>query len=120
MACDNTDPNIQTSVKDHREVESGFGHPGRSYNISKALVNSLTAILARDHPDLLINCCCPGWVGTDMGAFVGRGRSRPPKSPDEGAKIPVRLALDDIDGVSGKYWANSTVRSKLEGSVQNW
>ena len=51
-----------------------------------------------------------------MGSLIGR----PPKTPAEGAKIPVRLAFDDIQGVSGKYWANASVRSREEGEVQEW
>lgn len=40
-------------------------------------MNAFTAILAREHPGLLINCCCPGWVSTDMGRSSG---FTPPKS----------------------------------------
>lgn len=39
-------------------------------------MNSFTAVLARDHPGLLINTCCPGWVMTDM----GRNAGSPPKT----------------------------------------
>jgi carbonyl reductase 1 len=79
-------------------------------------VNALTRILAKDHPGLIINACCPGWVKTDMGVQIGRA----PKTPEDGAKIPVRLAFGDIGGVTGRYWANSSVRSREEGEVQEW
>jgi carbonyl reductase 1 len=55
-----------------------------------------------------------------MGRLVGSGKTQPPKTPEEGARIPVRLAFDDLGGVSGKYWANSSVRGKGEGEVQGW
>ena len=55
-----------------------------------------------------------------MGGLVSRRGTRPPKSPEEGARIPVRLALDDIGGVTGEHWANDSVRSRDEGKVQKW
>lgn len=108
------------AVRDHAEESAGFFGPGRSYSVSKALVNALTVLLARDNPGVLVNACCPGWIDTDMGGLVGSKTSRPPKTPEEGARIPVRLALDDLKGVTGKYWANGSVRSKDEGEVQEW
>lgn len=105
------------SVEEGNEEATGFGTPKRAYSVSKALVTALTAMLARQHPGLTINCCCPGWVGTDMGRIVG---SRPPKTPEQGATIPLHLAFGDTDGVTGKYWANDSVRGKGEGQVQEW
>jgi len=104
------------TIPSKTESENGFGPPRRSYSFSKALVNAFTFILARENPDVLINCCCPGWVATDMGRLIGK----PPKKEEDGAKIPVRLALEDLGGVTGRYWANGGVRSKEEGSVQEW
>ena len=105
------------SVEARNEEESGFGTPKRSYSVSKALVTALTAMLARQHPGLSINCCCPGWVATDMGQLVG---SRPPKKPEDGATIPLRLSFGDVGDVTGKYWANSSIRGKGDGEVQEW
>ena len=105
------------SVEERNEEESGFGTPKRSYSVSKALVTALTAMLARQHPGLSINCCCPGWVATDMGQLVG---SRPPKKPEDGATIPLRLAFGVVGDVTGKYWANSSIRGKGDGEVQEW
>jgi len=104
------------SVEQGNEDASGFGTPRRSYSVSKALVTALTAMLARQHPGLTINCCCPGWVATDMGRLVGRA----PKTPEDGATIPLRLAFGDIGDVTGKYWANSHIRGKGDGEVQEW
>lgn len=52
------------------ETESGWGGPGRAYSVSKALINAFTRVLARQEEaqGVVINCCCPGWVSTDMGA----------------------------------------------------
>lgn len=52
-----------------------------------------------------------------MGQLVGQ---RPPKSAEQGATIPLRLAFGDVGDVTGKYWANSSIRGKGEGEVQEW
>ncbi|KAF2767208.1 NAD(P)-binding protein [Teratosphaeria nubilosa] len=109
-----------SSVQTSTEEASGFGPPPRSYNVSKSLVNAATALLARENPGVLVNCCCPGWIDTDMGGLAGSQKQRPPKSAEEGARIPVRLAVGEVGGVSGAYWANESVRGKGEGSVREW
>ena len=35
----------------------------------------------------------------------------------EGARIPIRLAFEDLGGVSGKYWANPSVSNRGDGQV---
>ncbi|KAK5111627.1 hypothetical protein LTR85_011805 [Meristemomyces frigidus] len=109
-----------SSVHSSSEAASGFGPPQRSYSISKGLVNAFTAHLARQNPNATINACCPGWIATDMGRLVGSSKIRPPKTPEEGARIPVRLAFEDLGGVTGRYWANDSIRGKGEGEVQEW
>ncbi len=47
-----------------------------TYHVSKAAENDMTMILARDNPEVLINCCCPGWVDTELGTQAGQ----PPKT----------------------------------------
>lgn len=94
---------------------------GKSYSVSKACINAMTKILATDKEKedkgVLVNCCCPGWVNTEMGKQVG---SSPSKTPEEGARIPVRLALGDLGGVSGRYWGNDSISGKGEGKLQEW
>jgi carbonyl reductase 1 len=36
----------------------------KSYQVSKALINALTVVLAKENPGVMVNCCCPGWVDT--------------------------------------------------------
>lgn len=105
----------QRCVTNKAEAKSGW--PKSAYSVSKASTNALTAILARQNPDILVNCCCPGWVDTDMGSIAG---SRPPKSPEDGAKIPIRLGFGDLAGVTGKYWANTSVADTGDGQVLEW
>lgn len=112
------------------QEDAGFGSPPKSYQVSKALINALTVVLARENPDVMINCCCPGWVDTDMGHQVGR----PPKTLEEGARIPVRLAIGELgtkgdkDGglggeserVSGRYFGNEGVTDRGWGRTREW
>ncbi|EFR02682.1 carbonyl reductase 1 [Nannizzia gypsea CBS 118893] len=93
-----------------------MGWPALAYFTSKAAVNATTRILASENPHLLINCCCPGWVATDLGAQAGP----PPKTTIDGAKIPLRLAFGNIGGVSGRYWANDSVGGSGDGEIQEW
>ncbi|KAJ5779123.1 hypothetical protein N7457_006843 [Penicillium paradoxum] len=99
-----------------KHTATASGWPSLAYFTSKAALNTATRILARDNPHLLINCCCPGWVGTSLGAQAGQ----PPKSVEEGARIPVRLAIGEIEHISGRYWANDSVASAGYGKVQDW
>ncbi|KAH8152438.1 uncharacterized protein LAJ45_03278 [Morchella importuna] len=68
--------------------------------------------MARDNPELLVNCCFPGQVETETGVKFG-SRAIPLKTIEEGARIPVRLAAEDIGGISGKFWKNSSLREKV-------
>jgi NAD(P)-dependent dehydrogenase (short-subunit alcohol dehydrogenase family) len=50
----------------------GGGTP--AYNLSKAGLNALTRMLAKELKSsrILVNAVCPGWVATDMGGAGGR------------------------------------------------
>jgi len=105
----------ETAVSAGKEGDGGFPSQ-KAYSVSKASVNSFTKILAKDNAGLTINCCCPGWVNTDMGSMMGL----PPKKPEDGARIPIKLAFDNLGGTTGRYWANDSIRSKETGRVQEW
>jgi carbonyl reductase 1 len=59
--------------------------------------------IAAQNDKVLINACCPGYVNTDM--TKGNGV----KTPDQGAKTPVMLALEDINGSSGGFWQSEKI-----------
>ena len=48
-------------------IDDQRGWPQSAYSVSKAGLNALTRILARELPRLHVNAVCPGWVKTDMG-----------------------------------------------------
>ena len=79
-----------------RHVERGW--PGSAYRVSKAALNALTRVFARQYPALKINAVCPGWVRTDMG---GQGATR---SPDEGAASILWAARVPEDGPTGGFF----------------
>jgi NAD(P)-dependent dehydrogenase (short-subunit alcohol dehydrogenase family) len=113
------------------QQQSGWGSGARSYKVSKALINALTVVIAQQHPEVLVNCCCPGWVNTDMG---NQAKGNPPKTPEEGARIPVRLAIGDLgpkgdeagglgnesERVSGKFFENDNILERGWGKAHLW
>lgn len=78
------------------------GWPSNAYRVSKIAMNAYVRILARelaaDPRKILVNAACPGWVRTAMGG------SSAPRSPAEGAKTPVWLALLPPGGPSGGFF----------------
>jgi carbonyl reductase 1 len=105
--------------------------PNSSYKVSKALINTLTVVLSREHPNVLINCCCPGWVNTDMGNLAP---GKPPKTPEEGARTAVRCAIGDLgsagnadgglgkegESLSGRFYENDNVIVPGWGNAKIW
>lgn len=71
-----------------------------AYRLSKAALNMLTALFARETraENILVNSACPGWVRTGMGT------DRAPLSVEEGADTPVWLATLPDGGPSGGFF----------------
>lgn len=113
------------------QQEAGWGAGARSYKVSKALINALTILLAKQHGDVLVNSCCPGWVDTAMGNLAN---GTPPKTPEEGARVPVRLAVGnlgsdgDADGrlgkqteaITGRFFENDSIIEPGWGKAKLW
>jgi len=87
--------------KFQKDVDAGTykadGWPEAAYKISKVGMTALTKIYARDHPGMLVNACCPGYVKTDMAPNGIR-------TPEEGAFTPTLLAIGDIGKATGLFW----------------
>jgi carbonyl reductase 1 len=89
-----------------RDVAGGVheknGWPSSAYSVSKVGLNALTRVLAHelggDPRSILVNAADPGWVRTRMG---GRGA---PRSPRDGARTPVWLALLPTGGPNGGFF----------------
>ena len=112
MREDLTQPQLDALMDDFvADVKEGQwkerGWPNTAYGTSKAGVSMMTRIQAREQKDasVAINCCCPGWVRTDMTSKDA------PKSPEQGAITPVKLALlPETDKTTGKFWEDEQVK----------
>lgn len=71
-----------------------------AYRLSKALLNGMTVLLAKELRDtnILVNSACPGWVRTRLGG------DKAPLMPAQGAMTPVWLATLPDDGPSGGFF----------------
>ncbi|KAJ8749871.1 hypothetical protein K2173_013786 [Erythroxylum novogranatense] len=93
------------AMKENKLEEDGWSLMLPAYSISKATLNAYTRILAKKHPNMLINCVHPGYVNTDMNWHTGT------LTVEEGAKGPVKCALLPDGGPSGCYFDQTEVAS---------
>ena len=84
------------------------GWPQTAYGVSKLLVNGITRVYAKqartDGKGILVNCCCPGYVKTDMSSHSENAT----KVPVQGAETSVWLSLlpPGLSGPQGTYVAD--------------
>jgi len=91
---------------------------GSAYGLSKACTNAYTIFLSRQHPNLNVNACTPGFIETDMTRPIAVSGSKTPaemsmKSPDEWASASVFLLIGNPEG-SGHYYGSDCVRSPFD------
>jgi NAD(P)-dependent dehydrogenase (short-subunit alcohol dehydrogenase family) len=91
---------------------------GNAYGLSKALANSYTMLLAREHPTLRINACTPGFIETDMTRKYALARGKAPadlgmKPPSAGARAAMFLLFGEPEG-NGRYYGSDGQRSPLD------
>ncbi|KAF8692967.1 hypothetical protein HU200_039332 [Digitaria exilis] len=89
-------------LKDFKDGQlEGHGWPTEggfiAYNVSKAIMNAYSRILAKEYPSLCINCVHPGFVQTDMSFQVGD------LSVKEGARGALMMALAPKGGMTGGF-----------------
>ncbi|XP_052171665.1 (+)-neomenthol dehydrogenase-like [Diospyros lotus] len=96
---DRVDEVLNVFMKDFKEglleAKSWPTYLSAAYALSKASLNAYTRVLAKKHPDLMINCVNPGYVKTNgIGVLT----------VEEGAQSLVRLGLRPGGGPSGLYF----------------
>ncbi len=71
-----------------------------AYAPSKTFLNAVTVQYARQlaGTGILVNAACPGLVATDFTGHHG------PRTPEQGAATPLRLATLPADGPSGSFF----------------
>lgn len=89
-----------------------------AYGLSKACLNAYTIELAREHPELTINACTPGFIETDLTRPWAEARGVAPeemgmKPPQAGTKAPLHLLFGEPGG-SGWYFGSDAERSPLD------
>lgn len=91
---------------------------GAPYGLSKACANAYTLLLAREHPNLRINACTPGFIETDMTRHYAQSQGKSAselgmKPPSAGARAPMFLLFGDPEG-NGRYYGSDALRSPLD------
>ena len=73
---------------------------GLAYSTSKTALNAVTVCFANQlrAMNIKVNAACPGHVATDLNRFAG------PRTVEQGAREPVRLATLDGDGPTGGFF----------------
>ncbi|XP_038079341.1 carbonyl reductase [NADPH] 3-like isoform X3 [Patiria miniata] len=107
-----TEQDVEQLMKEFVESANAGDHtakgwPNSAYGTSKMGVIALTKIQAADlakdktREDVLVTCCCPGYVDTDMTSHKG------PLTIDQGAETPVYLALlpPGSENLNGKMFS---------------
>ena len=91
---------------------------GAAYGLSKACLNAYTIALAREHPNLTINACTPGFIETDLTRPYAERQGVSPedlgmKPPEKGTRAPLFLLFGD-PGSNGWYFGSDAERSPLD------
>lgn len=88
-----------------------------AYGLSKACTNTYTLILAREHPELAVNACTPGFIATDLTKGYAEAQGKTPaqmgmKTPEQGTKATLHLLFGALEG-NGRYYGSDAVRSPM-------
>lgn len=108
---------LSIDAEDGDFQSAGLGD-GSPYGLSKACLNAYTIALAREHPELTVNACTPGFIETGLTRPYAEQQGKEPeelgmKPPEEGAKAPIFLLFGDPPA-SGWYFGSDAKRSPLD------
>lgn len=83
--------------------------PWFAYGLSKACLNCLTMIYARENPLVAVNGCTPGFIETDLTKPLAESQNKTPsemgmKPPEAGAMTPCQLLLCERSLLKGNGW----------------
>ncbi len=116
---------IETLMEEALQIEADDGDfqaagldDGAPYGLSKACLNAYTIALAREHPELVINSCTPGFIETDMTRPMAEQKGVDPeemgmKPPKEGTRS-IRFLLFGEPGGTGWYFGSDAKRSPMD------
>lgn len=96
---------------------AGFGQ-GSIYGLSKALVNGLTMLLARENERVHVNACTPGFIETDLTRPWAESQGVAPasmgmKPPEDGTRSTLHLLFGALEG-RGRFYGSDALRSPLD------
>lgn len=113
---------IKAQDAGEEDMRGKFGLPLKDklspYGASKALVATATMIYAREHPDVKINSCTPGFIATDLTAPFATKQGKTPeemgmKTPTQGCAVIMRLLFDEDLPGNGRFYGSDAKRSPL-------
>lgn len=86
-----------------RITDPGYPYPGVggvAYGPSKTALNAVTVAFAQELKDtaIKVNAVCPGYTATDLNQHRG------PRTVEQAARAPVRLATLPADGPTGRFF----------------
>ena len=96
---------LDKAVKENVDANN-FPIIGNGYGLSKAALNCLTLIQAREHPNLLVTSLTPGFIDTAM--TKGYGATLP---PEEGCVSYIKCLFGDVK--SGCFYGSDGLRGPL-------
>jgi NAD(P)-dependent dehydrogenase (short-subunit alcohol dehydrogenase family) len=81
------------------DPSNAYGPMYGTYSASKTALNAVTIKFALElaSTNIKVNAACPGYTATDLNNFQG------PRTVEQGAREPVRLALLSPDGPTGTF-----------------
>jgi len=96
---------FEASVRAGNHKEKNW--PSTGYGMAKLGVNILTKLqaaeLSKDDRNIVVNCCCPGYVATDLNQHRGV------KTVEQGIETPCHLALLKENEPNGKFVSDLNV-----------